>query len=161
MNKSGKIQQLFVIALAVLALLQLVPYGRDRSVPPDGIQVALDSPRTEELTRRACYNCHSNRTQWPWYAGIAPVSWRIQNHVQEGREALNFTALDTTSESGAEAAGEAGETVQEGEMPPFDYAMMHHEARLNATEKADLIRGLNATFATFVEKKDREAHRAR
>lgn len=156
MKTSRRLIRGFAIGLAALALIQLVPYGRDRSVPPDGVQVAFDSPRTEKLARRACFDCHSNRTQWPWYASIAPVSWRLQNHVDEGRDALNFNALDTTTKPGAEAAGEAGETVQEGEMPPADYLLMHPEARLSAAEKSDLARGLNATFADFVGREDRD-----
>jgi mono/diheme cytochrome c family protein len=142
------------LAAAVLGLaaMQLVPYGRDRSVPPDGQMAAFDSPRTEELARRACFDCHSNRTQWPWYASLAPISWRIQSHVDEGRKALNFTALDTLSEDGAKAAGEAGETIQKGEMPPQDYLLLHPEARLTASERQELARGLDRTFAALTEK---------
>ena len=141
------VAQVLAVAVTAIAVMQLVPYGRNRSVPPDGVQVAFDSPRTESLARRACFDCHSNRTKWPWYASIAPVSWRVQSHVDEGREALNFNALDATSKSGAEAVEEAGETITEGEMPPADYLLMHPEARLNPAEKSDLARGLEATFA--------------
>uniref|UniRef100_A0A832I730 Cytochrome C n=1 Tax=Eiseniibacteriota bacterium TaxID=2212470 RepID=A0A832I730_UNCEI len=135
------------IPLAILVALQLVPYGHDRSHPPAGASPAWDSPRTLELAKRACFDCHSNETRWPWYASIAPASWRIQSHVREGREHLNFSAFDPSVEKVAEAADEAGEAVRKGEMPPWDYLLAHPEARLTAEEKAALIAGLDATFA--------------
>jgi heme-binding protein len=141
----------FAPALA-FALLQLVPYGHDRSVPPESTPIAWDSPQTRGLAERACFDCHSNETQWPWYASVAPVSWLIQNHVQEGREALNFSAFEPGQEKVAEAAGEAGESVSKGEMPPKDYLLMHPEARLTAAEKQALMAGLDATFASFAER---------
>lgn len=146
---------LFVLVPAlVLIALQLVPYGRSHVNPPDGALASFDSPETEALAARACFDCHSNRTKWPWYASIAPISWRIQSHVDEGREALNFTAFQSGSEEMTEAAGEARESITGGEMPPRDYLLMHPEARLSAVEKAALVRGLNATFVAFGEREE-------
>lgn len=142
---------IFVPILAFV-LLQLVPYGRDRSAPSYGTPVAWDSPKTRGLAERACFDCHSNQTEWPWYASIAPVSWLIQSHVEEGREALNFSAFEPGQEGVAEAAGEASESVAKGEMPPRDYLLMHPEARLTASERRALVAGLDATFASFAER---------
>lgn len=139
------------VPVLLLAALQFVPYGRSHDNPPDGSLVAFDSAATGELAKRACFDCHSNRTKWPWYSHVAPISWRIQTHVVEGREHLNFTAFDPASESMADAAGEAGEAVQKGEMPPADYLLAHPEARLTAAEKAALVAGLDRTFASFAE----------
>lgn len=144
-----------MLALAAVVgtflMLQLVPYGRDHSKPPAGALVAWDSPQTQDLARRACFNCHSNETQWPWYSTIAPVSWRIQQHVDEGRKTLDFTAFDPGNKDVAKSAGEAGETVSEGEMPPRDYLLLHPEARLSPAEQTALAQGLNATFTAFAE----------
>jgi hypothetical protein len=149
LSQSRSLLLAIVLPVALLLLIQLVPYGRIHTNPPPGIQVAWDSPRTLELARRACFNCHSNETEWPWYSSIAPLSWRIQHHVTEGREKLNFTAFDAASKDMAEAAGEAAETVTKCEMPPQDYLLMHPEARLNAEEKRALVAGFEATFAAF------------
>ena len=138
--------------VGLLIAIQLLPYGRDHAAPPDGTLVAWDSPATEALAQRACYDCHSNRTRWPWYASIAPLSWRIQTHVARGRRDLNFTAFDPTMSDVAKAAGEAGETVTTGEMPPNDYLLAHPEARLSGAEKRALVAGLNRTFAVFVKR---------
>ena len=136
----------------LLVAVQLVPYGRKHTNPPTGQLVAWDSPRTQDLARRACFNCHSNETRWPWYASIAPISWRIQTHVMGGRQKLNFTAFDAGNEKMADAAGEAAETVTKGEMPPQDYMLMHPEARLSYAEKQELVAGLQSTFAAFGER---------
>lgn len=129
-------------AIAAVALIQVVPYGRTHTNPPVTGAPAWDSPRTEELARRACFDCHSNETQWPWWSRVAPVSWRIQTHVLQGRRKLNFSEADRPQEE----AGEAAESVRKGAMPPGDYAFMHPRARLDAIERQELIRGLAATF---------------
>jgi hypothetical protein len=150
MSIARKLKTGLVTLAAVLVAIQFVPYGRQHTNPSDGVLASFDSPSTRDLAARACFDCHSNRTQWPWYSSIAPISWRVQRHVDEGREALNFSAFDPTREEVAEAAGEAGETVAEREMPPNDYLLMHPEARLTPVERQALTRGLEATFAEFV-----------
>lgn len=141
--------------VALFGLIQLVPYGHQHTNPPAGASPAWDSPRTLELARRACFDCHSNETKWPWYASIAPISWRIQTHVNEGRGKLNLTAFDAASRKMTHAAGEASEAVTKGEMPPSDYLLLHPEAQLTAAEKQELARGLDATFAAFGEGRER------
>lgn len=132
-------------AAAVLILLlamQLVPYGRSRTLPDHRVEPQWDSPLTRELVVRACFDCHSNEVQWPWYSHIAPVSWLVFRDVMEGRAALNFSEWDRRQEE----ADEAVETVQENSMPPWFYLLPHPEARLDDMEKAALIRGLEATL---------------
>ncbi|HSN29447.1 MAG TPA: heme-binding domain-containing protein [Kofleriaceae bacterium] len=131
------------LALAgALVVAQLVPYGRDHSNPPVATEPHWDSPATRLLAQRACFDCHSNETHWPWYSHVAPSSWLLQNHVDEGREVLNFSEFQKTYKE----ADEAGKEVREGEMPPFSYLLLHPEARLSADEKQQLARGLDATL---------------
>ncbi len=125
-----------------LLVIQAVPYGRDHSNPPVLAEPSWDSPRTRELTVRACYDCHSNEVNWPWYSNVAPVSWRVQNEVDEGRETLNFSEWVRTQDE----ADESAEAVSEGSMPPRPYLLFHPSARLSDSEKADLMQGLSATF---------------
>lgn len=128
--------------LAVVLLMQFIPYGRTHSNPPTTGHPAWDSPRTEQLARRACYDCHSNETKWPWYASIAPVSWGIKHDVDEARSKLNFSNFDQPQDD----ANEAAECVQKGEMPPWSYGLMHPQSRLSESEKRFLVQGLQATF---------------
>ncbi len=126
----------------LFVLIQAVPYGREHSNPPVAKEPAWDSPRTRELVVRACFDCHSNETRWPWYSHVAPFSWLVTHDVTEGREKLNFSEFDRRQRKAREAA----EEVREGEMPLWTYLLAHSEARLSDAEKADLIRGLEATF---------------
>ncbi len=129
-----------VTALAI----QLVPYGRDHSNPPVVAEPAWAGPNTRALAARACFDCHSNETKWPWYSNIAPISWLVQYDTMKGRSEMNFSEWGTKSDE----ADEAAEAVSEGEMPPATYLVAHPEARLNSGERAALIDGLNATFAS-------------
>ncbi len=147
-----KLVKLLAGAAIVLAAIQLVPYGRDHKNPVVTGEPKWDSPRTSELFGRACKNCHSNETIWPWYSSVAPASWLTQIDVSLGRKAFNVSEWGrTTGENeGDKAAGE----VKEGKMPPFFYLPAHPEGKLSAEEKADLVKGLTATFGE--EKKDGE-----
>jgi hypothetical protein len=128
--------------VAVLILAQLVPYGRNHTNPPVIAEPSWNSPTTRALAVRACFDCHSNETSWPWYTNVAPASWVTQNHVDEGRERLNYSEFG----SGHFEADDSAEVVREGEMPLRDYTLVHPAARLTAAEKQQLIDGLTATF---------------
>lgn len=131
------------IALAgALVVIQLVPYGRDHTNPPIVAEPAWDQASTRELAKRACFDCHSNQTEWPWYSHVAPTSWLVQNHVDEGRTVLNFSDWTRFYKE----AGEAAETVLEGEMPPRSYTFLHPEAKLTEQERQVLAAGLTATI---------------
>ncbi len=128
--------------LLVFGLIQLVPYGRNHTNPPVVAEPAWDSPLTRTLAQRACFDCHSNETKWPWYTNIAPVSWLTQSDVDRGRRRLNFS--DWTGIS--RGTGELAEAITRGSMPPFYYVWLHPAASLTAAEKQELISGLQASL---------------
>ena len=130
-----------VFVLAFVGM-QFAPYGRDHRNPPVGPEPAWDSPATRELAKQACFDCHSNETEWPAYASIAPVSWLVQRDVNEGRAVLNFSEWLRPQEEAKEAA----EEVVEGEMPPAAYTLVHAHARLSAADRNRLARGLARTL---------------
>jgi mono/diheme cytochrome c family protein len=145
---SNPIVRVVLIGVAVilggLLLIQLVPYGRNHSNPPVVSEPNWDSPQTKELAQRACFDCHSNETTWPWYSNVAPISWLVQHDAEEGRQFLNFS---TWADGGhGREPGEAIEAVNEGEMPPATYLITHPEARLTAAEKQALTQGLRTTI---------------
>jgi mono/diheme cytochrome c family protein len=128
----------YVLWAAIAAvLIQLVPYGHTHTNPPQTGEPAWDSPQTRELVRRACFDCHSNTTTWPWYSNVAPVSWLVWNDVDGGRSHLNFTEWDRPQKQAKNVAKE----VQKGSMPPRVYLPMHPAARLSDAEKQELIEG--------------------
>ena len=147
-----KFRRLILILLAVLAaaflLIQIVPYGRAHNNPPVVAEPSWDSPQTRELAQRACFDCHSNETNYPWYANVAPVSWLLERHIVEGREHLNFSDWNQSHEGHDDEGHEAeemGEVVLEGEMPTRDYLLLHPQAKLTDAERAALADGLAAT----------------
>lgn len=131
---------LFVL-LGLLILIQFIPVQRDN--PPVTQEVQWNSPETRALAQRACFDCHSNETVWPWYSYVAPLSLRVASHVHEGREHLNFSAWDQPNEDFEEIE----EVIQRNEMPLSDYLLMHAEADLTDAEKQALLAGLAETFA--------------
>jgi mono/diheme cytochrome c family protein len=124
------------------AVLQLVPFGHEHSNPAVIQEPEWDSPRTRDLARRACFNCHSNETAWPWYSSLAPVSWLTQRDVNQGRAHLNFSEWNDPMNQPDDVAGE----VQAGNMPPWFYLPMHPEARLTQEERTALARGLQKSL---------------
>ena len=130
------------VIVAFVIALQLVPYGRAHSNPPIQAEPKWDSPQTRELAKRACFDCHSNETVWPWYSNVAPMSWLIQHDVDEGRSRLNLSAWNLRQREARNAARQ----VQRGEMPPASYLMLHPPARLSSEETLALIQGFNASL---------------
>jgi hypothetical protein len=124
--------------VVVFGLLQLVPYGRNHTNPPTVAEPAWDSSQTRSLAVRACFDCHSNESVWPWYSNVAPVSWLVYRDVMEGRSRMNFSEWNRQQPG----TGEITAIIQEGEMPPAIYTPMHPSARLTSAEKEQLITGL-------------------
>ena len=147
--KTGRAEALTVISsiaiafVVVFALIQAVPYGRSHSNGPITGEPKWSSPQTRELMVRACFGCHSNEVKYPSYANVAPISWAVQNHVDEGRSKVNYSEFTSNSEG----ADDTIEVIQNGFMPPSYYTNFgrHPEANLTAAERNTLIAGLKAT----------------
>ena len=135
---------LAVSLVGALVVAQVIPYGRNHENPPVAAEPSWDHPSTRALAARACFDCHSNETRWPWYSYVAPTSWLVQSHVNEGRRVLNFSQWNARYKE----AHEASETVREGTMPPRSYLLLHPEARLQPAESNALARGLDATLGS-------------
>jgi len=139
------------ITIVALAAAQLVPIARDN--PPAQLAVQWDSPQTENLARRACMDCHSNETRWPWYAAVAPGSWLLRSHVSGARGQFNLSALNTVPEfRRARLPDDAAMQIRTGNMPPKDYLFMHPDARLTDAEKAQLIEGMRQSLTNSLPK---------
>lgn len=145
--------------LVVGVVIQLFPTGVSTTNPPVVAEPAWDSAQTRDLATRACFDCHSNETVWPWYARVAPVKWGVARDVAEGRAVLNFSEW-----GGPQPAGQGGEAdeddngeaedlleevqevLDEGEMPPTKYVLLHPSAKLTPDEREQLRAGLIASL---------------
>ncbi len=133
-----------VIAVVILLIgIQFVPYGHDHASPPVQGEPKWSSPQVRELAARACFDCHSNETVWPWYSNVAPMSWLIQRDVDEGRRRLNFSQWNVPQRGSRDVA----EPIQRGSMPQWYYVMLHPSAKLSSADVQMLVQGLGASLA--------------
>lgn len=131
-----------LVLVAVLLLLQLVSV--DRTVP-EGVEgqdflVAVAAPEAiATLVKGACYDCHSYETKYPWYARVAPLSFWVQEHINEGREHLNFSTWTAyPAKKAAHKLEECYEEVEARNMPMKSYTWMHPKAQLDDAQAGAL-----------------------
>lgn len=132
----------FFVLLGTFFAIQFIPYGRAHDNPPVTVRVEWDSAETEELFRRACADCHSNETVWPWFGSIAPASWWVTANVEKGRDAFNVSETPLGRDLVATAIAE----ISAGRMPPAYYTMTKMSGRLSHEEEERLIEGLQRSM---------------
>ncbi len=138
------------ILIFLFALIQLIPYGRAHTNPAVVNEIKWDNAQTQDLAQRACFDCHSNQTTWPWYSNVAPISWLIQRDVDEGRRVLNFSDWGSSARSQRiinSGGSELTNVILRNSMPPFYYTMIHPGAALSTVEKDQLIQGLKNSIS--------------
>jgi len=95
---------------------------------------------------KACFDCHSNRTVWPWYSSISPVVYLIEHDVKDGRKKLNFSEWGNYEKKKIlKKLEEISEEVTESEMPPGIYTLMHSDAKLTDEDKKSISDWAKAT----------------
>ena len=138
-----------LMGLLLVALIgsQFVPV--DRTNPPVDAALKLDAPpEVMAILERACFDCHSHNTHWPWYAYVAPASLLVAHDVEEGREHLNFSEWNARTPSWqSHHAEEIVEEIEEGEMPLWFYTPLHPEAEISESD-LDTLREWAASFPT-------------
>ena len=92
------------------------------------------------LIRKACYDCHSSETRWPWYSNITPVSWFVSDDVREARRHLNFSTWgDYPARKRASSLDHIRDEVSSGDMPMWTYLLMHSDAHLTQGERDSIV----------------------
>jgi hypothetical protein len=136
---TSRLMKRIVLGLVIVfAGMQLV--RPDRTNPPlnaaQSVQVAAAVPAdVDRVLRRACYDCHSSETRWPWYSGIAPMAWGVANHVQEGRAQFSFSEWGSYPARKRVAVLEKiCDEVREGRMPLKQYLWLHRDATLSEAD---------------------------
>ena len=119
--------------IALFIVLQFVSVAR---VNPTEKGQSPAPPAVQALLQRACYDCHSNETRWPWYSQIAPMSFLIASDVTEGRRELNFSTWSQYNERRkTRKLKEIAEQVEKGKMPQWYYVSLHPDAPLSAADR--------------------------
>ena len=138
-----KLKWIFAALVAGFELLQFTnPPRTNPTVAPGHDLMATNPPPPPiaVLLHSACYDCHSDETKWPWYSHIAPVSRLVANDVTRGRERLNFSDWpQALPERAAKRLERISEEVDDRDMPPAKYTLLHPEARLTAGQREQLM----------------------
>lgn len=129
--------------LIALVVIQFIRPSRNsgETYGPNDITKTVEVPgEVKSILDKACNNCHSDHTNYPWYTNIQPVGWWMAHHVDEGVHELNFSQFNTYKlRRKLRKLEEIAEQVKEGEMPMDSYTWTHSEAKLSDQEKEVLI----------------------
>ncbi|HKV25089.1 MAG TPA: heme-binding domain-containing protein [Candidatus Acidoferrum sp.] len=149
------IKRLAILTIVILAAIQFIPVAKTN--PP------VDAARTlwanagvpadiSATLQRSCQDCHSNRTVWPWYSHVAPVSWVVANDVHGGRRHMNLDEWNSYSlEKKQSRLTKVCEELKSGEMPDSKYLWIHRGARLTPQQRTALCDWAEATRKTLVQ----------
>ncbi|WP_041496583.1 heme-binding domain-containing protein [Nonlabens marinus] len=131
------------LALGVLVVIQFFPVTLNESntLPQSDFMVVNQVPATiKNRLQVSCYDCHSNNTEYPWYSRIQPTAWYLENHIQEGKDELNFNEWDTYSSRRKNSKLRSIiNQIESGEMPLDSYTLIHGGARLDSTAVKEII----------------------
>jgi len=133
-----------VLLLLVVALIVIQFFRPEKNIHPQPQPANIASvypvpANVDSILMKACNDCHTNNTRYPWYNNIQPVAWWLNHHVDEGKEELNFDEFATYAAARKyDKIKETKKEVDEGEMPIYSYTLVHAEARLTDAEKQAL-----------------------
>lgn len=149
MNKKWRVLRWLVVIFACLFIL--AQFSRPaRTNPVVDQSLALESrvqvsPLVSAIIDRSCSDCHSNKTRWPWYSNVAPVSWFVIDHVNEGRQNLNFSEWGRYTKRDTDGRlKQICQEVKAGAMPLSSYTPLHPGSKLSAEDKKILCDWANA-----------------
>ena len=131
------------IVLVVFVGIQLIPTTRNQSgeVFKNDLTKNFDVPENiQNSLKKSCYDCHSNNTNYPWYHKVQPISWILENHIKEGKAALNFNDFGMYSKRKQKGKLKSiRNQIEDGEMPLYSYTLMHTDAKLSEKEKDEVF----------------------
>ena len=132
---------LILLVLLIIAQFFQPPHNNGSAVNASDITHAVQVPDTvTSLLKTACYDCHSDHTNYPWYSKITPVNWWLNNHINEGKRELNFSVFNSYSyKRKGKKLDEIDKQVEKHEMPLKSYLWIHNEAELNDAQRKMII----------------------
>jgi len=135
----SKTRKILVPIILVIGLIQFIPHDREIATVDPAIAFTTDNAEVQNILDKACMDCHSNSTTYPWYANVVPVNYFLANHINEGREHLNFSEWKSYPlEDQKHVSKEIVEVVGEKEMPMLFYWLIHWDAKLTDAERTTL-----------------------
>ena len=160
MKKRFTLKNISIALIFILLMIQSIQI--DKTIEPvnpatDFISVTAANTEVAGLLKTACYDCHSNQPTYPWYTNMAPVSWWIKHHINEGSQHLNFSIWGTYKDKRKNhKLEECIEMIEEGEMPISSYTLMHGEAKLTDAQKLQLVEFFKALKNTMPQPEEEQ-----
>jgi hypothetical protein len=139
MKKIGRISLYIILGSFIFIQFFRVELNTSAEVPEHDLLLVHPDMATDlqQTFRTSCYDCHSDNTDYPWYAHIAPFSWVIDQHIRNGKHEVNYNGYDTLGKRKKIALlDEICEVVSDSSMPPANYLMLHPEAVLSEEDIA-------------------------
>ncbi|WP_027387848.1 heme-binding domain-containing protein [Chryseobacterium gregarium] len=137
-------KKVLVIILVAFVMIQFFPIDTTNPAPTPGmdfLKIKNTPAQTAGIINTSCYDCHSNETRYPWYSHVAPASWFLKNHIDEGRKNLNFSTFAMYEPKiQAHKLQECIEMVEKKEMPMESYFIGHQDAKVTDEQRKVLIR---------------------
>lgn len=137
------VKKILLLLLLVFVIIQFFRPTKNVSTTASTANITdyyTTSEEVKTLLKNACYDCHSNITEYPWYSNIQPFGWVLSNHVVKGKKKFNFDDFMNYNQKRKDhKLDELVDEIQEGEMPLKPYALLHKEARLTDVQKQQLI----------------------
>ena len=136
-------KKILLSLLVVLILIQFIQPARNTSneiISTDLTKTINVTGHVQSILRIACYDCHSNNTNYPWYSRIQPFGWLLAKHIRQGKAELNFSEFGSYSlRRQISKLNEVANSIKDGTMPLSSYKLIHRNARLSKEDKALLI----------------------
>jgi hypothetical protein len=151
---TGLIRTAVLLFLAVILGIQMIrPERTNPSTDPTRTMSARLHVQAdvEAVLERACRDCHSNDTVWPWYSNVAPVSWFVIDHVRSGRRHFNYSEWAVYEpEKARKILHGICDEVKDGSMPVGSYTLVHRHARLSEPDVQALCSWTQAVVAARI-----------
>jgi len=136
-------KKIILVIVILLIIIQFIHPKKNISAAPEPNNIAMKYPvpaNVQLILQKACYDCHSNNTRYPWYNNIQPVAWWLNHHINEGKRELNFSEfLSYTPKRQAHKMKEAAEQVEKGGIPLNSYTWIHKDAISTPQEKEAFV----------------------
>jgi len=126
------------ILVGVFVFFQVIPYGDKTNPVVDKKLEIKASKEVMTILRRSCYDCHSNETKWPWYSYVAPISWSVYDHVEQGRRAVNFSIWQSYSQEQKMKIKKGTYRTVKYVMPLSQYTFIHSDAKMSKKDIKDM-----------------------
>ncbi|MFZ1799971.1 MAG: heme-binding domain-containing protein [Chitinophagaceae bacterium] len=150
------IRKILLLLLVAFIVIQFFRPEKNISATKSANDITMVYPvpeNVQQIFARSCNDCHSNNTQYPWYAEVQPIAWFLADHVKDGKDELNFSEFGTYRIARQnKKMKETIKEIKEGEMPITSYTLLHGDAKLSEADKQTVISWCESVQKTLQEK---------